>query len=73
MRIIVSETKLTSLSARNCVTLQQVLTLKFAFRPEKLPSLSRNGALAGLELRFALQIIYAMQAYFMGSSVKLLV
>ena len=26
----------------NCATIQQVLTLKFPFRPEKFPGLSRN-------------------------------
>ena len=29
--------------ARNCVTIQLVLTSEFAFGPEKLPDLSRNG------------------------------
>ena len=42
MRLSVNEAKLTSLWARNCDTIQQVLILKFAFGPEKLPGLSRN-------------------------------
>ena len=29
--------------ARNCVTIQLVLTSEFDFGPEKLPDLSRNG------------------------------
>ena len=37
--------KLTSLWARNCTTIWQVLILKFAFGPEKLPGLLRKGSL----------------------------
>ena len=43
MKLSVNEAKLTGLCARNCATIQQVLILKFAFGPEKLPGLSRNG------------------------------
>ena len=39
----VNEAKLTGLWDRNCATIQQVVILKFAFRPEKFPGLSRNG------------------------------
>ena len=42
MKLSVNEAKLTGLCARNCATIQQVLILKFAFGPEKLPGLSRN-------------------------------
>ena len=38
-----SEAKLTDLSARKCATIKQVLISKFAFEPEKLSGLSRNG------------------------------
>ena len=37
MKLAVKEAKLTVLWARNCATVQQVLILKFAFGPEKLP------------------------------------
>ena len=42
MKLSVNEVKLTVLWARKCATIQQVLILKFAFGPEKLPGLSRN-------------------------------
>ena len=42
MKLAVNEAKLTGLWDRNCATIQQVLILKFAFGPEKLPGLSRN-------------------------------
>ena len=42
MKLAVNEAKLTVLWARNCATVQQVLILKFAWGPEKLPGLSRN-------------------------------
>ena len=45
MKLLVNEAKLTGLWARNCAAIQQVLILKFAFGPEKLPGLSKNGAL----------------------------
>ena len=45
MKLSVNEAKLTGLSARNCASIQQILTLKFALGPEKFPSLARNGAL----------------------------
>ena len=45
MDLSVNEEKLTGVWARNCDTIQQVLILKFAFRPEKFPGLSRNGPL----------------------------
>ena len=45
MKLSVNEAKLTGLWARNCASLQQILTLKFALGPEKFPSLARNGAL----------------------------
>ena len=45
MNLSVNEAKLTSLWARNCAIIQQVLIFKFAFGPEKLPSLPRNGPL----------------------------
>ena len=45
MKLLVNEAKLTGLRARNCGTIQQVLILKFVFGPEKLPGLSRKGAL----------------------------
>ena len=44
MKLTVNEAKLTGVCAMNCVTIQQVLILKFTFGPEELPSLSpRNG------------------------------
>ena len=43
--------KLTGLWARNYGTVQQVLILKFAFGPEKLPGLSRNRPLDGDKYR----------------------
>ena len=39
----VNEAKWTGLLARNCAIIHQVLITKFAFGPEKLPGLSRNG------------------------------
>ena len=42
MKLSVNEAKLTGLWARNFATIQQVLILKFAFRSEKCPGLSRN-------------------------------
>ena len=47
----VLEAKLTGLWARNYGTMQQVLILKFAFGPEKLPGLSRNRPLDGDKYR----------------------
>ena len=41
-RLYVNEAKLTSLWARNCASIQQVLIFKFVFGPEKFPGLSRN-------------------------------
>ena len=46
IKVSVNEAELTGLWARNCATIQQVLISKFAFGPEKLPGLSRNGPLA---------------------------
>ena len=44
MKLSVDEAKLTGLwSARNCATIEVVWILNFAFGPEKLPGLSRNG------------------------------
>jgi len=43
MKLSVDEAKLTGLRARNCATIKVVWILKFAFGPEKLPGLSRNG------------------------------
>ena len=43
MKLSVNEVKLTGLGARNCATIQQVLISNFAFGPEKLPGLSKNG------------------------------
>ena len=37
MKLSVNEAKLSGLWARNCATIQQVLILKYAFGPEKLP------------------------------------
>ena len=48
MRILVNEAKLTSLWARKCATIQQVLILNFA-GPEKLTGLWRIGALEALK------------------------
>ena len=45
MKLSVNEAKLTGLWARNCASIQQILTLKFALGPEKFPSLAGNGAL----------------------------
>ena len=42
MRLYVNEAKLTSLWARNCASIEQVLIFKFVFGPEKFPGLSRN-------------------------------
>ena len=42
MKLSINEAKLTGLWARNCVIIQQVLILKFAFGSEKFPGLSRN-------------------------------
>ena len=46
IKVSVNEAEFTGLWARNCATTQQVLISKFAFGPEKLPGLSRNGPLA---------------------------
>ena len=43
IKLSVNEAKLTGLWDRNCATIQQVVILKFAFRPEKFPGLWRNG------------------------------
>ena len=43
MKLYVNEAQLTSLRARNCASIQQVLILKFVYEPEKFPGLSRNG------------------------------
>jgi len=40
VKLSVNEAKLT----KNCATIQQILILKFAFRPETFPGRSRNGA-----------------------------
>ena len=45
MKLSVDEAKLTGLWARTVLTTQLVWILKFAFRPEKFPGLSRNGPL----------------------------
>ena len=45
MKLSVNEAKLTGLWARNFATIQLVLISKFAFEPEKLTGLSRNGLL----------------------------
>ena len=45
MKLSINEAKLTGLWARNCAAIKQVLILKFAFGPEKLPELSKNGPL----------------------------
>ena len=45
MKLLENEAILTGLWASNCATIQQVLILKFAFRLEKFPGLSRNGPL----------------------------
>ena len=45
IRLSVNEAKLTGFWASNFATIQQVLTLKFAFGPEKVSGLSRNGPL----------------------------
>ena len=45
MKLSVNEAKLAGLWARNCATIQQVSISKFAFGPEKLAGLSRNGPL----------------------------
>ena len=45
MKLSVNEAKLTGLWARNCASIQQILTLKFALGPEKFSSLAGNGAL----------------------------
>ena len=47
-----NEAELTGLRARNCATIQQVFILKFAFGPEKLPCLSRNGLLDIVETAY---------------------
>ena len=39
----VNEAKLLGLSVRKCATIQPGLILKFAFGPEKVPGLWRNG------------------------------
>ena len=45
MKLSINEAKLTGLWARNCAAIKQVLILKFAFGPEKLPEISKNGPL----------------------------
>ena len=45
IKLSANEVKLTGLCARKRATIQQVLILKVAFGPEKLPGLSRNGRL----------------------------
>ena len=45
LKMIWRKAKLTSLWARNCTTIWQVLISKFAFGPEKLPGLLRKGSL----------------------------
>ena len=45
MKLSINEAKLTGLWARNCAAVKQVSNLKFAFGPEKLPELSKNGPL----------------------------
>ena len=45
MKLSVNEAELTGLRARNCATIQQVLIIRFAFRSETLPGLSRNESL----------------------------
>ena len=47
MKLSVNEAKLTGLCARDRATIQQVLILKFAIRPEKSLGLSIDGPLAG--------------------------
>ena len=46
MKLSVNEEILTGLWTRNCGIIQQVLILKFAFRSEKFPGLSKNEQLA---------------------------
>ena len=45
MKLSLNEAKLAGLWARNYATIQQVSISKFAFGPETLPGLSRNGPL----------------------------
>ena len=45
MKLSINEAKLTGLWARNCAAIKQVSNLKFAFGPEKLPEISKNGPL----------------------------
>ena len=45
MKLSENKAILTGLWASNCATIHQVLILKFAFRPEKFPGVSRNGPL----------------------------
>ena len=45
MKLSINEAKLTGLWARNCAAIKQVSNLKFAFGPEKLPELSKDGPL----------------------------
>ena len=47
MKLSINEAKLTGLWARNCAAIKQVLILKFAFGPEKLPELSKKGPWTG--------------------------
>ena len=42
IKLSVNEAELTGLRARNCATIQQVLIIRFAFRSDTLPGLSRN-------------------------------
>ena len=47
MKLSINEAKLTGLWARNCAAIKEVLILKFAFGPEKLPELSKKGPWTG--------------------------
>ena len=43
IKLSVNEAKLTDFLARKCTTIQQVLILKFAFGPKKLPAFREIG------------------------------
>ena len=60
MKLSVKESKLSGLWARNCATIQKVLIKKFAFGPEKLPVLSRNGPLA---MKFAFCVFLSFYGF----------
>ena len=47
-----NEAELTGFRALNCAIIQQLFILKFAFGPEKLPCLSRNGPLDIVETAY---------------------